>query len=56
MTHADDAVGRVRRRLLQDVREHAPGNGDGVVCEPAQWPHNQFSTILKNLCRAVHCE
>ena len=27
--------GGIRRRVLQDVREHAPGNGVGMVCEPA---------------------
>jgi len=26
---------RIRRRILQDVREYTPGNGVGVVCEPA---------------------
>ena len=34
-SNADDAVRRVRRRLLQDVREYAPGNGVRVVREPA---------------------
>ena len=33
--YADDAVRGIRRRVLQDVREHAPENGVGVVCDPA---------------------